>query len=324
MSNDAAVAAVLGKRAAKTRKGRKILSLREPQVKEDAKSALILSGNKCSNEMQAFLREIYHLRAPLATLFMRRHSEHPFEDIKRVESLCTKYDHSLFAFGSTSKKRPSRLIFGRLFDGKLLDMQEYSVEGYKPSSSFPNKVRETIMGSKPLVIFQGAGFETDERLKRTKSLLLDFFGGPKPDSVLLQGIEHVVVCSTFDQQTGGSAAASSAAPGSSAPVRVQRFRVQLLKAASKLPRVELEEIGPDFKLTLDRSKEPDRDRWKMAIKVPKQVKPKKVKNVQGDSLGKKRGRIHLGKQDFDQIHTVHHGGAKLRKLEADLAKAAEA
>jgi len=322
MSSDAAVNAVLGKRTAKTRKGRKVLSMREPQVAEGAKSALVLSGNRCSNEMQAFLREIYHLRAPLATLFMRRHAEHPFEDVKRVESLCTKYDHSLFAFGSTSKKRPARLILGRLFDGKLLDMQEFGVEGYKPSSTFPSKARETIMGSKPLVIFQGAGFENDERLKRTKSLLLDYFGGPKPDQVMLAGVEHVVVCSTYDQP--GAAAGQPGQAAAALPVSVRRFRVQLLKAASRLPRVELEEIGPQFQLKLDRTKDPERERWKMAIKVPKQAKPKKVKNVQSDSVGKKRGRIHLGKQDYHQIHTVHHGGAKLRKLEADLAKAAEA
>lgn len=324
MSNDAAVNAVLGKKTAKTRKGRKILELREPTVTEGAKSALVLSGNRCSNEMQAFLREMYHLRAPLATLFMRKHAEHPFEDVKRVESLCMKYDHSLFAFGSTSKKRPARLILGRLFDGKLLDMQEFGVEGYKPSNTFPSKAGQTIMGSKPLVIFQGAAFDNDERLKRTKSLLLDFFGGPKPDQVMLQGIEHVVVCSTFDQPGSAAKQAGQASAIDAPPVTVRRFRVQLLKAASKLPRVELSEIGPQFQLKLDRTRDPDRDRWKMAIKVPKQAKTKKVKNIQTVELGKKRGRIHLGKQDFHQINTAHHGGAKLRKLEEDLAKAAEA
>ncbi|CAL1131385.1 unnamed protein product [Cladocopium goreaui] len=57
---------------------------------------------------------------------MRKHEEHPFEDCSKVEVLCKKFDHALFAFGSTSKKRPSRLILGRLFDGALLDMQERS------------------------------------------------------------------------------------------------------------------------------------------------------------------------------------------------------
>merc|ERR1711972_1063805 len=87
------------------------------------------------------------------------------------------------------------------------------------------------------------------------------------------------------------------------------------------PRVEIAEIGPRFTLEIDRTKDPERDRWKQAIKVPKEVKPKKVKNVSSDSMGKKRGRIHMGKQDFDQIVTVHHGEAKRKKLRTDLKSA---
>ncbi|CAE7566604.1 RPF2 [Symbiodinium sp. CCMP2456] len=65
---------------------------------------------------------------------MRKHEEHPFEDSHKLEQLCKKFDHSLFAFGSSSKKRPARLILGRLFDGHLLDMQEFGVEDYKSMS----------------------------------------------------------------------------------------------------------------------------------------------------------------------------------------------
>merc|ERR1719343_405389 len=94
----------------------------------------------------------------------------------------------------------------------------------------------------------------------------------------------------------------------------------MLKSGSKLPRVELEEIGPRFRLCLDRAKEPDRDRWKAAIKVPKAAKGQKVKNIKKDDMGKRKGRIHLGQQDFTQIHTVHHSKAKDKKLNAELRK----
>jgi len=321
------VVAAVGKRKAKTRKGRRILERRRPQIVEDAKTALILRGNKCSSDTQALLRDLYRLRSPLATLFMRSHPEHPFEDIKRVESLCVKYDHSLFAFGSSSKKRPFRLILGRLFDGSLLDMQEFNVEDYKSIDSFNKSVKESVAGSKPLIAFQGAAFESDERLKRAKSLLLDFFRGPAPEKVLLQGLEQVMVCSTFDSSASGGGgggassstpAAAAAAAGAAPAIFVRRFRIDMLKSGSRLPRVELQELGPRLKLTLDRVKEPDRDRWKGAIKVPKAAKEQKVKNIKGDSMGKKRGRIHLGKQDFNQIHTVHHSKAKSKKLKADL------
>jgi len=189
------LANALGKRTAKTTRGRRILKRREPQIIEEAKTGLIIRGNQCANQVALLLRDLYRLRSPLATLFMRKHPEHPFEDIKKLESMCVKHDHSLFAFGSSSKKRPFRLILGRLFDGHLLDMQEFGVQDYKGISSFPRTVAESSLGSKPLVVFQGASFETDERMKRVKSLLLDWFSGPRPEKILLSGLDQVVVCS---------------------------------------------------------------------------------------------------------------------------------
>lgn len=312
-----ALAAAL-KRAPKTRRGRKILKQREPQIIEDAKTALIVRGGKCGTDVCSFLRDLHGIRPAHSTLYMRKHEEHPFQDVTRLEALCAKQDSSLFAFGSSSKKRPFRVIFGRLFDGHVLDMQEFDVQDFKPCSKFTSVRRDVVSGSKPLVVFQGAGFEADDRMKRTKSLLLDFFSGPTPDKVLLQGLDQVVICSSVDAQ----AAKTPNDKRPAAQVLVRRFRVKFGKSGSKLPRVELDEVGPRFSLGLDRTREPDRERWKQALKVPKAAKPAKVKNMSKDSVGKKRGRIHLGKQDFDQIHTVHHGLSKKRKLKADLAGAA--
>ncbi|CAJ1460426.1 unnamed protein product [Effrenium voratum] len=74
------------------------------------------------------------------------------------------------------------------------------------------------------------------------------------------------------------------------------------------------------------ARDPDKDRWKQAIKLPKAAKPKKVgapvpigssvKNVKTTQMGKTVGKFHLGKQDFNQIHTVHHGASKKKKLAA--------
>ncbi|CAE7865713.1 unnamed protein product [Symbiodinium microadriaticum] len=135
---------------------------------------------------------------------MRKHEEHPFEDSHKLEQLCKKFDHSLFAFGSSSKKRPARLILGRLFDGHLLDMQEFGVEDYKSMSTFRGSgATDAMTGVKPLVVFQGAGFENDEHLKRAKSLLLDYFGGGRPDKVLLPGLESAIVFTVLDPPAGG-------------------------------------------------------------------------------------------------------------------------
>eukprot|EP00416_Gambierdiscus_australes_P016809 CAMPEP_0171060148 /NCGR_PEP_ID=MMETSP0766_2-20121228/3647_1 /TAXON_ID=439317 /ORGANISM="Gambierdiscus australes, Strain CAWD 149" /LENGTH=329 /DNA_ID=CAMNT_0011515689 /DNA_START=59 /DNA_END=1048 /DNA_ORIENTATION=+ len=312
---DAALAAATARKP-KTRRGRAILRAREPQLVEDAKTALIIRGNKSSANVMTMLRDFHSLRSPLSMLFSRKHAEQPFEDMNKLELLCKKHDHSLFAFGSSSKKRPFRLILGRLFNGKLLDMQEFGVEEFRSMASFGTRNREAMVGAKPLVLFQGSSFETDERSKRSKSLLLDFFSGPKPQRVLLSGMEQVIVCSTFDVNVGETRTAEEKGPPK---ISVARYRVVFSKSGSKLPRVELEEVGPRFRLVLDRSREPERERWKASIKVPKGTKPKKVKNVIPEpEAGKKRGQIHLGKQDFNQIHTVHHSKSKQKKLRADL------
>lgn len=315
MSADA-LGNVLSKRTAKTHRGKKHLRDREPKVVEEGKTALIIRGSRTSQEMTDLLRDLFVLRTPLATLFQRKHEEHPFEDCKRLQQLCNKFDHSLFAFGSSSKKRPARLILGRLFDGSLLDMQEFSIEDFKSTQKFKASHKECTVGSKPLVVFQGSAFDHDDRMKRAKSLIMDFFGVARPDKVLLSGMEHVIVCTSLDSG-GGPAAAST-----KDKILFRRYRLSMGKSGSKLPRVELEETGPSFSLSLDRCREPDKDRWKQAIKVPKAAKPKKVKNIKTNELGKQIGKFHLGKQDFNQIHTVHHGESKKRKLRAALGSGA--
>mmetsp|Transcript_50351 Transcript_50351/g.81628 ORF Transcript_50351/g.81628 Transcript_50351/m.81628 type:complete len:334 (+) Transcript_50351:123-1124(+) len=311
-----ALTKVLSKRTPKTRKGRKILEKREPQVVEDAKTALVICGNKSSLDVGNMLKDLHAVRNPLSMLFTRKHEEHPFQDTKRLEQLCNKFQHSIFAFGSSSKKRPCRLILGRLFDGNLLDMQEFNVEDFKSMTKFNASTKEAAVGSKPLVIFQGSAFEHDETLKRSKSLLLDFFGAGKPDQVMLSGLDQVVVCTAVDQLP---TAGKSSSEELSAKIHVRRYRLQMKKSGSKLPRAEMEEIGPHMNLSLDRTKDPDKDRWKMAIKTPKAAKPKKEKNVTTKEMGKRVGKFHLGKQDFNSIHTVHHGESKKKKLKAAVA-----
>jgi ribosome production factor 2 len=298
-------------RAPRTARGKRALERREAKDVENPKNNLILRGNKSTPEVSSLLRDLDSIRKPLSTLFIRRHAYHPFEDIGQIEKLCKNYDHSMFTFGSSSKKRPFRLIIGRLFDYSLLDMQEFTVRKYVPIVNF--KTREIAVGSKPLVVFQGAAFESDDRCKRTKSLLLDLFSGPRPEQVLAEGIDQAVVCSVIDDPPKDG---SSSGPPA---VLVRRFRLKMLKSGGKLPRIELEEMGPRFELTVDRAREPEKERWKMAIKVPKSVKPTKVKNIKRDKLARKRGNIHLGKQDMDKIHTVHHGLSKNKKLKQEIA-----
>jgi ribosome production factor 2 len=105
--------------------------------------------------------------------------------------LAKKNDTSLFVLGSHSKKRPNNLVFGRLFNFAILDMVEFGVEEYIPminSTKFTN-----LIGSKPLMIFNGEYFENNEEMKITQNFFIDFFQGERPKTLSLEGIDHCLI-----------------------------------------------------------------------------------------------------------------------------------
>ncbi len=46
--------------------------------------------------------------------------------------------------------------------------------------------------------------------------------------------------------------------------------------------------------------------YKKSLIQPKESKPYKVKNIEKNLLGEKRGRIHMGKQNYDTIATKNY------------------
>ena len=89
-----------------------------------------------------------------------------FEDLSSVTFLSEKNDCTLFAFGSSTKKRKHNLVLGRLFDFNLMDMFEFGINAktFLPISSFlgvtdpksndPSN-KSFAAESKPAIIFQG-------------------------------------------------------------------------------------------------------------------------------------------------------------------------
>ena len=69
-------------------------------------------------------------------MLQRKNQVHPFEDAATIEFLCEKNHSSLFATASHSKKRPNNLVLGRTFDGRVLDMMEFEVDGFASLSEF--------------------------------------------------------------------------------------------------------------------------------------------------------------------------------------------
>ena len=212
----------------------------------------------------------------------RKESWHPFEDSTHIEFMCDKNNSSLFMFANNSKKRPNNLIIGRTFDDHILDMVEFGFSDYKSLNEF--KVSKIPIGTKPIVIFSGQPFDVEHDYQRIKNLLLDFFSGPNVESIRLSGLEHVIQFVAIDGK-----------------IAMRSYKVILKKSGTRLPRIELEEIGPRLDLTVRRSHLASHDLFKRSLRRPEALMKKKVKNINRDQLGSTLGRIHMKRQDYSRL-----------------------
>lgn len=203
-----------------------------------------------------------------------------------------KNDCALFAFGSTSKKRPNNLILGRIFENEILDMIELGIKQYTALPEF--KTEKIGTNVKPCLIFNGPRWNQTEELRRLRNLLIDTFHKDKVDNIRLQGIEHVVSFTCTEDLT----------------ILMRSYKIILKKSGQKTPRIELVEIGPSADFSIRRTKIASEDLYKQARKQPKQLQQKNKKNVTYDELGNTHGRVHLGKQNVRKIQTRRVKGLK--------------
>ncbi|KAJ3004064.1 rRNA-binding ribosome biosynthesis protein rpf2 [Thoreauomyces humboldtii] len=273
--------------------GKRVQKKREPQLIEGAKPALFMKGTNTSQLVTSVFRDMYSLKRPDAVLFSKRNEVRPFEDPRPLEFFSQKNDAGLFVLASHSKKRSHNLVLARMFDHQLLDMIELGVEKAMSMDQF--KTTKSAVGHRPLLVFSGDAWESTDELRTLRSILLDMYRGVNGlDGVDLAGLEHVI-CLT---------AATSLA------VHMRTYTVQLKKSGTKLPRVELEDMGPSCDWVVRRHRAPNPEAWKMATKVPKELKPKKVKNIERNAMGDQIGRIHMETQDFDKLQTRKMKGLK--------------
>lgn len=65
-------------------------------------------------------------------------------------------------------------MIGRVFDSHVLDMFELGITDFRGTDAFPAP-KHISCDTKPILIFQGSHFDTNDKHKRLKSLLIDFF-----------------------------------------------------------------------------------------------------------------------------------------------------
>lgn len=308
-------------------RSKRALEKRAPKEIENPKSALFLRGTTCSQVVQDAMAELYSLRQPLAKKFTKKNAVRPFEDPSSLEFFSEKNDTPLLVFGSSSKKRPQGLTLVRTFGHRVLDMLELYLDGESFRRMNQFHTRKFPVGLQPMLVFAGTAFESPVENEWTlaRSMLLDFFrgeAGASPSKLDVEGLQYVVLVSA-DEPAANTAASSSTAVASSddpASKPVLRLRVYLIRtkrSGQKLPRVEVDEMGPRMDFRIGRMREADPAMMKEAMKKAKTTEERTKKNITTSALGDKMGRIHLGKQDLSELQTRKMKGLKRGRVQED-------
>ncbi|CDR37203.1 CYFA0S01e08416g1_1 [Cyberlindnera fabianii] len=285
----------------KNARSKRALKNKEAKLTENTKTALFVPGSTSNKLLHDVMVDLSALKKPDIKRFSKKNDIRPFEDSSKLEFFSEKNDTSLIVFSSSSKKRKNNLTFVRTFGYKIYDMIELMVmENFKLLNDFRSSTFN--VGLKPMFTFNGGVFESHPVYMHIKSLFLDFFRGDQTDLQDVAGLQYIISITAADFEEGQ-------------PLPQVLFRVYTLKtykSSQKVPRVELNEIGPRLDFAVGRREGPTPEMEKEAMKKPKQLQAKTVKNVEMDAMGDKIGRVHVGKQDLNNLQTRKMKGLKKR------------
>ncbi|XP_050535303.1 ribosome production factor 2 homolog [Daktulosphaira vitifoliae] len=275
----------------RTKRGKRVLLKREPKVIENVKQCIFIPGRKVSQTSKNCLVDLLKLKKPDAVMLTQKNDILPFDDTVQIEKLLQKHDASLFFFSSHNKKRPNNIVLGRTYDQHVLDMFELGIESYKSCTEFKG-LSEITAGVKPVLVFLGDQFDSDQQLKRLRNLLVDMFQRQQLKQIRPNGVQLVLSFTAVDNK-----------------VLLRSYRSTLSKTSIKTPRVELNEVGPSVDFVLRRDLMASADLFKTACKRIS-LKGKKIKGVRRDNFGSKLGRLHMTKQDVNKLQTRKMKGLK--------------
>ncbi|RSL78352.1 hypothetical protein CEP51_008281 [Fusarium floridanum] len=291
-------------------RSKRALEKRESKVNENPKMCLFLRGTTCSQIVQDALNDLHQMRQPLAKKFTKKNAIHPFDDAASLEFFSEKNDASLMLFGSSQKKRPHTLTFIRTFAYKTLDMLELYLdpENFRTIAQF--KTKKFAIGLRPMLLFAGTAFESpvSNEFTLAKSMFIDFFKGEPSDKIDVEGLQYIVSISA-EESTG---------EGDAKPViHLRVYTINTKRSGQRLPRVEVEEIGPRMDFRVGRVREADESMLKEAMKKPRGIEERTKKNITTDAMGDKIGRVHLGKQDLSELQLRKMKGLKRSRKEKE-------
>ncbi len=287
------------------------MAAREPKAIENPKTCLVLRGGNCSQIVQDALNDLCSMHQPHAKKFSKKNPIHPFEDATSLEFFSEKNDASMLLFGSSQKKRPHAVTFVRTFGYKVFDMLELHLDPatYRGIAQFKNK--KFSIGQRPMLLFAGTAFESPVANEYTlaKSLLTDYFKGEPADKIDVEGLQYIV--SFTAEEESGSSIGTEVKPA----IHMRVYLIRTKRSGQKLPRVEVDEIGPRMDFRVGRMREPDEAMRKEAMKTPRGLEERPKKNIITDTMGDKIGRVHVGKQDLGTMQTRKMKGLKRSRLD---------
>jgi len=125
------------------------------------------------------------------------------------------------------------------------------------------KNAKCAVGLKPMIAFSGTLFEspTPNAYTLAKSLLLDMFKGADATQIDVEGLQYVIQISVGEEVEGQ--------PKPQIHFRV--YRIKTKRSGQKLPRVEVEEMGPRIDFRIGRIKEAEESVMREALKRPRQL-----------------------------------------------------
>ncbi|OJA21231.1 hypothetical protein AZE42_07991 [Rhizopogon vesiculosus] len=301
-------------------RSKRALDAREAKEVEDVRTAIFVKGTHTGEVVNGVMKELMALKRPDAISFSKKNAIRPFEDASSLEFWSNKNDATMFLIGHSTKKRPAGLTITRTFDSKVLDMCELGIDKFVNMAEF--KTPKSTPGHKPMMHFASELFDTHPRFIQLKSLLMDLFNGEVIESICLPGLEHVI---SVTLSPAPSLQTANPILGESQDedlqnlpkVHIRTYTVKLLPSGTRIPRVELTEMGPFIDLSLRRHQDADPEMWKAAMRRPKLKKQdlekglgKKRKNMEVDEMGDLRGRVHIAKQDLGKLQTRKMKGLK--------------
>lgn len=146
----------------------------------------------------------------------------------------------------------------------MLDMIELYVVQDTARTFEQFKGKTCSIGLKPLLSFSGAQFDSPSPNQYTlaKSVFLDFFRGSETQEIDVEGFQVLI---SFSAGENGS-------DGQLATINMRCWRIVTKRSGQKLPRIEVEEMGPRVDFRIGRIKEAQDSLWKSALMRPKELK----------------------------------------------------